>query len=122
MQLCAASVYPDPKIYLGFTMCLSEDYQDIPARNLMKDCALEHGMDFDKLNACASDDDGAKGIEMLRKSVERSAELNVTTSCTVSFPALRCLLSNLRSTLTLAIDPRKRYSPLCSGRWQVEGL
>ncbi|KAL3427288.1 hypothetical protein PVAG01_00797 [Phlyctema vagabunda] len=52
IELCAASLYPDPKIYLGFTMCLTRDYQDIPERTLVEDCALEHGMDFASLDEC----------------------------------------------------------------------
>lgn len=83
LELCAASEYPDPKIYLGFTMCLSRDYEQIPQKGLVQDCALEHGIDFDKLNHCMSKDDGAYGMGMLRESVQRSAKLNVTISCTV---------------------------------------
>jgi hypothetical protein len=81
--LCAASVYPDPKINLGFTGCLIRDYQQIPKKELIQDCALEHGMSFDKLNDCMSEDNGAYGMGMLRESVTRSHDLNVTTSCTV---------------------------------------
>ncbi|OCK82410.1 hypothetical protein K432DRAFT_324352 [Lepidopterella palustris CBS 459.81] len=83
VELCAASVYPDPKIYLGFTMCLSKQYSDIPQKDLLEDCALEHGIDFDKLNHCMSQDDGAYGMGMLRDSVQRSADANITKSCTV---------------------------------------
>jgi hypothetical protein len=75
LELCAASLYPDPKIYLGFTMCLTRDYKDIPQRSLVEDCALEHGMDFDKLNACTVQDDGGFGMGMLRDSVRRSTEV-----------------------------------------------
>lgn len=74
IELCAAQLYPDPKIYLGFTMCLTRDYQEIPAQALVEDCALEHGIDFEELNKCSSRDDG-KGIEMLRDSVKRSTEV-----------------------------------------------
>ncbi|KAA8570824.1 hypothetical protein MFRU_011g01180 [Monilinia fructicola] len=83
LELCSASLYPDPKIYLGFTMCLTRDYKDIPDRSLVEDCALEHGMDFDKLNACTVQDDGGYGMGMLRDSVRRSTEAGVTKSCTV---------------------------------------
>ncbi|QSZ30237.1 hypothetical protein DSL72_004759 [Monilinia vaccinii-corymbosi] len=83
LELCSASLYPDPKIYLGFTMCLTRDYQEIPERSLVEDCALEHGMDFDKLNACTVQDDGGYGMGMLRDSVRRSIEAGVTKSCTV---------------------------------------
>lgn len=75
MLLCAANIYPDPKIYLGFAMCLIKDYQDIPQRSHFEDCALEHAIDFDKLSDCASQDDGAFGVDMLRNSVRRSAEV-----------------------------------------------
>lgn len=75
MLLCAANLYPDPKIYLGFAMCLIKDYQHIPQRGHFEDCALEHAIDFDQLSDCASQDDGAFGVDMLRNSVRRSAEV-----------------------------------------------
>ncbi|ESZ97718.1 hypothetical protein SBOR_1905 [Sclerotinia borealis F-4128] len=68
LELCSASLYPDPKIYLGFTMCLTRDYKDIPERSLVEDCALEHGMDFDKLNACTVQDDGGRVSQNLARS------------------------------------------------------
>ncbi|KAF2451440.1 hypothetical protein P171DRAFT_347842 [Karstenula rhodostoma CBS 690.94] len=83
LELCAAAEYPDPKIYLGFTRCLSLRYHEIPATSLIKDCALEYGIEFEKLNDCASRDDGAYGMGLLRDSVTRSADLGVKTSCTV---------------------------------------
>ncbi|KAI1877081.1 uncharacterized protein JN550_001153 [Neoarthrinium moseri] len=73
LELCAAHLYPDPKSYLGFTMCLTRDYKLIPQRELVEDCALEHAIDFEKLNDCAAKDDGAFGISLLRDSVKRSA-------------------------------------------------
>lgn len=75
LELCAQILYPQPRIYLGFTMCLSRDYHEIPNHNLVEDCALEHGIDFQKLNGCASDEDGGMGAEMLRESANRSAEV-----------------------------------------------
>lgn len=78
MLLCAANLYPDPKIYLGFAMCLIKDYQDIPQRGHFEDCALEHAIDFEKLSDCASQDDGAFGVDMLRTSVRRSAEVGLS--------------------------------------------
>jgi hypothetical protein len=92
LELCAASVYPDPKIYLGFTMCLSKNYEDIPKKVLVEDCAMEHGMSFENINHCVSRDDGAFAMGMLRESVERSEALNVTTSCTVRLNnEVRCI-------------------------------
>lgn len=84
MELCAASLHPDPKIYLGFTMCMSNKYQDIPSRELATNCALEYGISFDELNSCLSQEDGAYSMGLLRESVQRSAAANVSTSCTVS--------------------------------------
>ncbi|KAI0132586.1 hypothetical protein BJ170DRAFT_680468 [Xylariales sp. AK1849] len=75
IELCAAHLYPDPKIYLGFTMCLTRDYKEIPSRALVEDCALEHAIDFEKLNGCAAEDDGALGISMLRKSIKRTSDV-----------------------------------------------
>ncbi|KAI0404258.1 hypothetical protein F4802DRAFT_247853 [Xylaria palmicola] len=75
IELCAHQLYPDPKIWLGFTMCLTKDYSAIPQRALVEDCALEHAVDFEKLNECAIRDDGAFGMAMLRESVQRSASV-----------------------------------------------
>lgn len=93
IELCAAHMYPDPKIYLGFTMCLSKDYQDIPSERLVSDCALEHGISFSKLNDCVSRDDGSWGAEMLRSSVNRSAEAGINKSCTIRLDGkVRCIM------------------------------
>lgn len=83
MLLCAASLYPDPKTYLGFTMCMIKDYSDIPQRSLIEDCALEHAIEFDMLDDCASKDDGGFGVGMLRDSIRRTSNAGVTHSCTV---------------------------------------
>ncbi|KAI1764556.1 hypothetical protein GGR53DRAFT_309780 [Hypoxylon sp. FL1150] len=77
IELCAHHLYPDPKIYLGFTMCLTRDYKSIPQRELVEDCALEHAIDFEKLNECAARDDGAFGVAMLRQSVRRSTDVRI---------------------------------------------
>lgn len=77
IELCAHHLYPDPKIWLGFTMCLTKDYHDIPQRELVEDCALEHAVDFEKLNECATRDDGAFGMAMLRQSVKRSTRVRL---------------------------------------------
>ncbi|KAI9821766.1 MAG: hypothetical protein M1827_002347 [Pycnora praestabilis] len=91
VELCASQLYPDPKIYLGFTMCMTEQYRHIPERNLVEDCAAEHGMDFDKLNECVSDEGHA--LELLRESVERSANASVKVSCTVRLDEnVRCVM------------------------------
>jgi hypothetical protein len=75
IELCARELYPDPKINLGFIMCLTRDYPQIPERTLIEDCALEHAVDFDKLNECVTRDDSAHGLELLRNSVQRSADV-----------------------------------------------
>ena len=102
-------------------MCLSRNYQDIPERDLVEDCALEHGIDFDKLNHCVSRDDGAYAIGMLRESVERSAEANVTKSCTVSSPLSPQKKGKMKDSNPFP-GPSKQRNPLHSGRGQVEGL
>lgn len=83
LELCAATLYPDPMISLGFTMCLTGDYENIPDKSLVQNCALEHGVSFEDLNACVSDEHAGKGMDLLRSSVERSQSANVTKSCTV---------------------------------------
>lgn len=80
LELCAFELYPDPKISLGFTMCITRDYEHIPERTLIQDCALEHAIDFQALNDCASRDDGAHGVDLLRKSVIRTKEVSETIS------------------------------------------
>ncbi|KAG6007523.1 hypothetical protein E4U21_005824 [Claviceps maximensis] len=76
IELCARELYPDPKINLGFIMCLTRDYSNIPNRALVEDCALEHAIDIKAINDCATKDDGAHGMELLRTSVERTANVS----------------------------------------------
>lgn len=61
-------------------MCLTKDYKHIPERSLVEDCALEHAIDFTALNECAARDDGAHGLDLLRKSVQRSADVRTHIS------------------------------------------
>ncbi|KAM0342848.1 hypothetical protein ACHAPU_009212 [Fusarium lateritium] len=75
LELCARELYPDPKINLGFIMCLSRDYQDIPERSLVEDCALESAIDFQQLNDCAVKEDGGWGLSLLRNSIKRTADV-----------------------------------------------
>ncbi|KAK3677940.1 hypothetical protein LTR78_002035 [Recurvomyces mirabilis] len=83
VELCAAQLYPDPKTYLGFVMCMTREYEDIPERSLIEDCALEHSISMQRLNNCAMSEDGAVGLDMLRSSFNRSATAGVTKSCTI---------------------------------------
>ncbi|QUC22545.1 uncharacterized protein UV8b_06786 [Ustilaginoidea virens] len=76
IELCARKMYPDPKINLGFIMCLTKDYEHIPERALIEDCALEHAIDIRAINECATRDDGAYGMDLLRTSIERSAQVS----------------------------------------------
>ncbi|CAK3923356.1 hypothetical protein D0860_06412 [Lecanosticta acicola] len=92
IELCAAHLYPAPKIYLGFTMCLTREYENIPQEALVADCALEHGMDMAALNRCTVDEDGALAVEALKASFNRSAAAGVTRSCTVRLEEeIRCV-------------------------------
>ncbi|EXJ75341.1 uncharacterized protein A1O5_02037 [Cladophialophora psammophila CBS 110553] len=88
--LCAAKVYPEVKLWLGFANCMITDYPDIPKRDLVQSCAMEHGLDFQQLNSCISEE--GEGIDLLRASIERSQENNVTRSCTVRLAGkVRCI-------------------------------
>lgn len=79
--LCAAQLYPEPKLSLGFANCMVNDYRDIPQRDLVQSCAMEHGLDFGRINGCISDEGNAQLL--LRDSVERSADAEIRTSCTI---------------------------------------
>ncbi|PTU24851.1 hypothetical protein P175DRAFT_0506416 [Aspergillus ochraceoroseus IBT 24754] len=107
LMLCAANLPFPPKSQtaqssgsrtpvirsLGFATCLITDYTEIPDRSLVEQCALEHGIDFEALNECASaeddgffssaDDEPRSGVALLRNSALHSAELGIQTSCTV---------------------------------------
>jgi hypothetical protein len=97
ISLCAAYLYPNStEISLGFVNCLVSSYERIPSRPLVEHCALEHGVDFEKLNHCASGQD-EKAIDMLKKSFERSRRKGVTYSCTVRLDdKIRCIRDNGR--------------------------
>ncbi|CAI7647989.1 unnamed protein product [Penicillium glandicola] len=90
------SQYPRTPIIrsLGFANCLVNDFARIPDREFVHQCAMEHGIDFDALNKCASqqnDDpndgnDGGpplSGIALLRESATHGEQLGVKISCTV---------------------------------------
>ena len=82
LSLCANDLYPNnAKISLGFSNCLMLSYQRIPQRDLVESCALEHGIPFENLNACISEE--GKGMDLLEASVERSEKAGVKKSCTV---------------------------------------
>ena len=88
--LCAAQEYPDPKMYLSFTRCLTHDYAHIPERDFVESCAMDSGIDFSKINKCISDE--GHGSELLRDSFIRSHDNNVTKSCTVRLNGkFRCI-------------------------------
>lgn len=90
IELCAHELYPEPKTYLGFVMCLTKDYRHIPERSLVEDCALEHALDFQALNECATRDDGAHGISMLRDSVARTSEVCLSNQAQAFLPRRLC--------------------------------
>ncbi|PFH61563.1 hypothetical protein XA68_16986 [Ophiocordyceps unilateralis] len=83
LELCARELYPSAMTNLGFIYCLTKQYRDIPKRALVEDCALEHRVDVRALNECATRDDGAHGLQLLRESVQHTADANVTISCTI---------------------------------------
>lgn len=82
LGLCAAELYSDDvKISLGFSTCMIMKYHEIPGAALVKECAMEHGVDFDKLNDCVSEE--GKGLDLLEASIRRSEAAGVKKSCTV---------------------------------------
>ncbi|KAL8712918.1 MAG: hypothetical protein Q9220_002776 [cf. Caloplaca sp. 1 TL-2023] len=82
LALCANNLYPaKPVISLGFSNCLIASYSRIPARDLVESCALEHGIPFEKLNDCISEE--GKGLGLLSESIGRSQAAGVKRSCTV---------------------------------------
>ena len=82
LGLCANDLFPNnPKISLGFSTCLTMSYRRIPSRDLVENCALEHGISFNDLNACISEE--GKGLDLLEASVKRSEKAGVKKSCTV---------------------------------------
>ena len=92
VELCAARKYPNPKTYLGFVMCMTRQYEDIPKRELIEDCALEHGLSMADLDDCMNQGDGSVALGMLQHSVNRTAEAGVTKSCTVRLDGeTRCI-------------------------------
>ena len=92
IELCTAHLYPDPKTYLGFTMCLTRQYDDVPKQSLVEDCALEHSISMDALNRCTDKDEGRFATEMLRSSFNHTAKAGVTKSCTVRLDdEIRCI-------------------------------
>jgi hypothetical protein len=126
LELCAARQYPNPKIYLGFTMCMSNQYEDIPSKELVQECALEHGMSFERLNECATAEDGAVGVDMLRTSFNRTSALGIKKSCTVtvadSIFAVRdggewTDLKNGSSAVDLVAEINRLYQPPNYSDW-----
>jgi hypothetical protein len=94
IEACAQDVYPDPKIHLGFTMCLSLSYEAIPDKDLVEYCASEHGIDIGKINDCMSSDDG-KAMALLRDSAQHSIDAGVVYSCTVRLQdKIRCIMDD----------------------------
>lgn len=80
--LCAISLFPnDSVISLGFANCLILSYPRIPHRDLVESCALEHGIKFEELNSCISEE--GKGMDLLASSIERSKNAGVRKSCTI---------------------------------------
>jgi len=88
--LCSAHIYPEVKLNLGFANCMISDFREIPQRNLVEDCAMEHGLDFEEINKCISDE--GEGMGLLRDSIERSQNASVVKSCTVRLNGkVRCI-------------------------------
>ena len=73
-------------------MCLTREYQRIPERALIEDCALEHGLDMDKIQECTVNEDGALSVDLLKASFYRTRTAGVTKSCSVRLNnEIRCI-------------------------------
>lgn len=73
-------------------MCLTREYQKIPEQDLIDDCALEHGIETNRLKKCTTDDDGYLAVDNLRASFNRTAAAGVTKSCTIRLNnEVRCI-------------------------------
>lgn len=133
IELCARELYPDPKINLGFIMCLTRDYENIPGRALVEDCALEHAIDIKAINDCATRDDGAHGIELLRNSVVETAEVrkahnigcSLATLCHSMIKAfskdMPWLLTRAQANVTISCTIRLNDDVYCvrdGGEWK----
>ena len=82
LGLCADELFPhNAKRSLGFSNCMTMKYEEIAKRDLVEDCSLEHGIDFEELNGCISDE--GRGTQLLEQSVKRSQDAGVVKSCTV---------------------------------------
>jgi hypothetical protein len=86
LHLCGAHLSMPPRPvpvqrYWGFTECLLSDYGRMGDREFVEHCAkmTEGEWGLKEIERCAGD----VGEELLRKSVERSREAGVKTSCTV---------------------------------------
>jgi Gamma interferon inducible lysosomal thiol reductase (GILT) len=115
--LCAEELYPEPKLSLGFANCLIGDYHDIPQRDLVESCAMEHSLDFKKINACISEEGKAQG--MLRDSVERSVKAKIKTSCTIRLQGKEWCVTDCKKDCNdganldgLVKDVRKAYEDM----------
>lgn len=114
IELCAEQLYPDPKIYLGFTMCMTREYEEIPQRSLVEECALEHGMSMHKLNDCTSRDDGAYALDLLKESFNRTEDAGVTKSCTVRLnDEIRCIRDGKPIPLGSRFTEEARIASAC---------
>lgn len=83
LHLCAMRLYPAPSVFLPFSLCLIHNYTLLPSQEFIESCAEKHDISFDKLNECISSLEPDGGLELLRKSVERSRDVGAEVSCTV---------------------------------------
>jgi hypothetical protein len=100
-------------------MCMERDFRHIPQRSLVEDCALEHALDFDKLNECATKDDGGFGIGMLRHSVKRTTEVRAEAPKIPPSPG-HCadeIQAGVTKSCTVRLD-NKVYCVRDDGEWK----
>lgn len=120
IELCAAKLYPDPKISLGFTMCITRQYRQIPERTLIEDCALEHAIDIKALNECAAKEDGAYGVSLLRDSVQRTIDVRFARRPPRLFRVIALTTNAGQAGVTLSCTVRVDEEVYCirdGGEW-----
>jgi hypothetical protein len=80
LLVCAGQYAGSVSDGLAFVNCVLSDYERVPEPKLIKECAWEHGIDYDQIKACA---DGHEGRNLLISSVEHSVAVEANFSCTV---------------------------------------
>jgi 2-hydroxychromene-2-carboxylate isomerase len=77
-QLCAMKQAPEVRKYMSFISCQNQDFRNIPGN--WEKCAKDTGFDANRLQACATGDEGKA---LLRASIKRAQEAHASGSPTI---------------------------------------